>query len=167
MIRAHLFLADRALFGATMFDVRDREADRHVPLDLSVTLDSDPSNPRRFDVAPRRFDVAVRGAGDQAEFADPDAAVREEVRDGRWRDLRTPSLIILVQPSSGEMIVRWLHAPVIGGDGSRLEPDPRPWSPLDAAALDGIVAEVAAWYDAARRDRLRLTRPAGPRRPRG
>ena len=128
-----------------------RDRHRFVPLDLSAVVGASKPDADRAG----RLEIAVECVHEDGPFARPERAARSFLKRSEWRALAGPALLILVQARAEEMKYRWLLRPTVNGDGRpELNARGNGWSPLDPAALDGIVAEVAAWYDAARRDRL-------------
>ena len=118
----------------------------NVPLDLAVSL----SETGTF--SSRRFDIEVRAALDDEVFADPDGRPGEPTVERRWLDLPSPAILFLIHAVMDEMKYRWLLRPVVENGRTDLSARGNDWRELNPAALDHIVGEVAAWYDAARRD---------------
>ena len=96
------------------------------------------------------FVVHWAGTRKPADLAEPPAIGAEDVER---LDPTRPAVRFLFDVVSDDGKYVWLVRPTTGANLRAVSGDAA-WSPLDRAALDAIVAEVAAWYDAARRDRL-------------
>ena len=98
-----------------------------------------------------KFEVHWGGTRDAARFEDPPAS---PPADGTVLDPTLPAVQFLFNVVADDGKYRWLIRPT-GGDGGLEDESGEAggWRPLDAAALDQIVAEVVDWYQACR-DRL-------------
>ena len=118
-----------------------------VPLDFAVSIG--PTSP-----AARRFDISLHTTLDDGTFDRPEEHAETIDQGVVWPDLPFPVVKFLVHAVRDEMKFRWLLRPHVAECGFTLTARDAAWERLDPAALGGIVAEVAGWYDAARSERL-------------